>query len=71
MSNNLGDLWFVVQEFKMGRVSNSTSHPKCVWGWGRKEGPDICTTGVTVAKHPHGMKCAHCWLGYNLKGAHS
>lgn len=32
MSNNLGNLWFVVQGFNMGRVSIYISHPKCLWG---------------------------------------
>lgn len=70
MSNNLGNLWFVVQEFKGPRVSNYTSHLKDVWGWGSSWAEwgdtDICTTNATMTRHHHDMKCAHCWLAYSV-----
>lgn len=66
MTNYLGNLWFVVQESKMGRVSNYTSYPKCVWGRGIKE---ELYYQVTMARSYHGMKCAHCQLAYTVKGA--
>lgn len=64
MRHNLGNLWFVVQEFKMGRISNYTSRLKCVWG-GRVGRADIHTISA-MAEHHHGLKCAHCPLVYNV-----
>ena len=81
MSHNLGNLWFVVQEFKMGRISNYTSHLKCVWecgsggschphrqGFGASSWFEMCTSSVSVQCCKVQIpECSQCGnLGLNL-----
>lgn len=51
----LGNLWFVVQEFKMGRVSNILLiYNVCVWWAGRRD--DMGTSNTTTSRHHHDTK---------------